>query len=66
MTAGNKENHHIYQKQRTQKDINEKILILKEQKGWHRGSKGCKSQLLITKAILQEIKSKKKNGCMHG
>jgi hypothetical protein len=33
MTAGNKENHHIYQKQRTQKDINEKILILKEQKG---------------------------------
>jgi len=35
-------------------------LILKEQKGWYRGSKGCKDQLLISKAILQECKSRKK------
>jgi hypothetical protein len=36
-------------------------LIPKEQKGCYRGSKGCKDQLLISKAILQECKRKKKN-----
>jgi hypothetical protein len=36
----------------------------KEQKGCCRGSKGCKDQLLMSKAILQERKSRKKNVCM--
>ena len=36
----------------------------KEQKVCCRGSKGCKDQLLMTKPILQECKSRKK--CMHG
>ena len=36
-------------------------MITKEQKGCYRGSKGCKDQLLISKAILQECKRKKKN-----
>jgi hypothetical protein len=35
----------------------------KEQKGWCRGSKRCKDQL-ISKTILQECKSRKKNVCM--
>jgi len=34
-----------------------------EQKECCRGLKGCKDQLLISKAILQECKSKKKNVC---
>jgi len=33
----------------------------KEQKGCCRGSKRCKDQLLISKTILQECKSRKKN-----
>jgi hypothetical protein len=64
MTAHNIENHHICQKQRIQKDINESNLIHKEQEGCCGGPKGCKGQLLITKAILQESKSQKKNVCM--
>jgi len=36
-------------------------LIPKEQKRCHRESKGCKDQLLISKATLQECKRKKKN-----
>ena len=36
-------------------------LIPKEQKGCCTGSKGYKDQLLISKAILQECKRKKKN-----
>jgi flavorubredoxin len=36
-------------------------LIPKEQKGCRRGTKGCKDQLLISKAILQECKRRKKN-----
>jgi hypothetical protein len=36
----------------------------KEQKGCCRGSKGCKDQLLISKAILQECKRRKKNLCI--
>jgi hypothetical protein len=35
-------------------------LIPKEQKGCRRGTKGCKDQLLISKAILQECKRRKK------
>ena len=45
-------------------DMENKNLMLKEQKGCCRGSKGCKDQLLISKAILQECKSRKKNVCM--
>jgi hypothetical protein len=33
----------------------------KEQRGCSSRSKGCKDQLLISKAILQECKSRKKN-----
>jgi hypothetical protein len=36
------------------------ILIPKEQKGCRSGTKGCKDQLLISKAILQECKRRKK------
>ena len=46
---------------RIQKYMDDKNLIPKEQKGCYRGSKGCKDQLLISKAILQECKLRKKN-----
>jgi hypothetical protein len=41
--------------------MNDENLIPKEQKGRCSGTKGCKDQLLISKAILQECKSWKKN-----
>jgi hypothetical protein len=44
-----------------QKYMDDENLIPKEQKGCYRGSEGCKDQLLISKAILQECKRKKKN-----
>jgi hypothetical protein len=43
-----------------QKYMYDENLIPKEQKGCYRGSKGCKDQLLISKAILQECKCRKK------
>ena len=36
----------------------------KDQKECFSGSKGCKDKLLISKAILQECKSRKKNLCL--
>ena len=39
--------------------MDDENLIPKEQKSCYRGSKGCKDQLLISKAILQECKQKK-------
>jgi hypothetical protein len=36
-------------------------LIPKEQKGCCSGTKGCKDQLIISKAILQGCKRRKKN-----
>lgn len=36
-------------------------LLPAEQKGYRRGSYGCKDQLLINKAILEEATSKRKN-----
>jgi len=36
----------------------------KEQKGCRRRSNGCKDQLLISTAILQKCKRRKKNVCM--
>ena len=39
-------------------------LIPKEQKGCYRGSKGCKDQPLISKAILQVSKRRKKKMSM--
>ena len=47
-----------------QKHIEDETLKRKEQKGCCRGPKGCKYQLLISKAILQECKRRKKNLCM--
>jgi hypothetical protein len=47
----------------THKYTDDRNLIPKEKKGCCRGSKGCKDQLLIAKAILQECKSRKKNVC---
>jgi hypothetical protein len=44
-----------------QKYIDERILMSKEQKGCCRGLKGCKDQILLSKATLQECKSRKKN-----
>jgi len=40
--------------------MNDENFIPKERKGCYRGSKGCKDQLLISKTILQECKSRKK------
>jgi len=39
-------------------------LMPKDQKECFSGSKGCKDKLLISKAILQECKSRKKNLCL--
>jgi len=49
---------------RMQKYMDEENLMPKEQKGCCSGSKGCKDQLLISKAILQECKRRKKKLCM--
>jgi len=42
------------------KYMEDENLMPKEQKGCCRGSKGCKDQLIISKAILQECKRRKK------
>jgi len=63
MAANNIQNHYITSKQ-IQKYIYDRSLMPKEQKGYCRGSKGYKDQLLISKAVLQECKSRKKNKCM--
>jgi len=47
-----------------QKYMEDENLMPKDQKGCCRRPKGCKDQLLISKAILQECKCKKKNLCM--
>jgi hypothetical protein len=47
-----------------QKYIDDEKLMPKDQKGCCTGSKGCKDQLLISKATLQECKCWKKNLCM--
>jgi hypothetical protein len=47
-----------------QKYIDDQNLMPKEQKVCCRATKGCKDQLLISKAILQECKSRKKNLCV--
>ena len=45
---------------RMQKYMDDENLIQKkEQKGCYRGSKGCKDQLIISKAILQKCKRRK-------
>jgi len=49
---------------RTQKYMDAENPMPKEQKGCCSGSKGRKDQLLISKAILQECKGRKKNLCM--
>jgi hypothetical protein len=49
---------------RMQKYMDDENLMPNEQKRCCRGSKGCKDQLLISKAILQECKCRKKNLCM--
>jgi hypothetical protein len=49
---------------RMQKYMDDENLMPKEQKGCCSGSKGYKDQLLISKAILQECKRRKKNLCM--
>jgi hypothetical protein len=52
---------------RIQTYTDDENLMPKEQKGCYRGSKGCKDQLLISKAILQECKRREKNNCVwHG
>ena len=48
----------------TQKYIGDVNLMPKEQKGCCSGSKWCKDHLLISKAILQECKCRKKKLCM--
>ena len=46
---------------RLQKYMDNENLLPKEQKGCSSGTKGCKDQLLISKAILRECKSRKKS-----
>ena len=41
--------------------LDENKLLPAEQKGCRKGSYGCKDQLLINKAILEEVKSRKKH-----
>jgi hypothetical protein len=44
-----------------QKYMDNENLLPKEQKGCSSGTKACKDQLLISKAILRECKSRKKS-----
>jgi hypothetical protein len=44
-----------------QKYVENENLIPKEQKWYYIGTKGCKDQLLLSNAILQECKCRKKN-----
>jgi hypothetical protein len=41
--------------------LEEHNLLPAEQKGRHSGSKGCKDQLLLSKAILKDSKKRRKN-----
>jgi hypothetical protein len=41
--------------------LEEHNLLPAEQKGCHSGSKGCKDQLLISKAILEDCKKRGRN-----
>jgi hypothetical protein len=41
--------------------LEEQDLLTAEQKGCHPGSKGCKDQLMIPKAIYEDCKRRKKN-----
>jgi hypothetical protein len=41
--------------------LEEHNLLPAEQKGCHSGSKGCKDQLLISKAILEDCKKRRNN-----
>jgi len=44
-----------------QKYMDDENVIPKEQKGcYYRRSKGCKDQLVISKAILQDVNTRKK------
>ena len=47
--------------ERTYNFLESHDLLPREQKGCRRGSYGCKDQLLINKAIIEEVKSKKRN-----
>ena len=47
--------------ERIYSSLDENNLFPAEQKGCKKGSYGCKDQLLVNKAILQEAKSRKKN-----
>jgi hypothetical protein len=41
--------------------LEEQKLLPAEQKGCQPGSKGCKDQLMISKAIFEDCRRKKKN-----
>ena len=41
--------------------LEEQSLLPAEQKGCHPGSKGCKDQLMISKAIYEDCKRRNKN-----
>ena len=47
--------------ERMYKHLEQNNLLPVEQKGCKRGSYGCKDQLLINKAVIQDAKSRKKN-----
>jgi len=51
---------------RIQKYMDDEKLMPKEQKGCCSGPKGCKDQLLISKAILQECKRREKSCVWYG
>jgi hypothetical protein len=41
--------------------LEELSLLPAEQKGYHSGSKGCKDQLIISKAIYEDCRRRNKN-----
>ena len=41
--------------------MDDKKLLPKEQRGCCRGTKGCKDHLLLSKALVQDCKRKKRN-----
>jgi hypothetical protein len=41
--------------------LEEQILLPAEQKGCHPGSKGCKDQLMISRAIYEDCRRRNKN-----
>ena len=66
LSVYNIQTYDIYYKQAYTKYMDDENLMAKEQEGCCSRSKGCKDQMLISKAILQECKRRKKICEWHG